>query len=110
MELGVFSRRANLLHLSLRNGWLDVTKELITKYKFNPREGDAFGNTCLHYAVEGNQVDIVRYLVNECNCDPMTNGGYGDTVLQTAAECGSLDVMKYLVNHWSRRILCVGES
>ena len=92
-------RKPNLLHLSSRNGWLDVTKELISKYLFNPREGDARGNTCLHYAAEGNQVDIVRYLVNECNCDPMTSGGYGDTVLDTAAEYRSLDVMKYLINH-----------
>ena len=94
-----YYRRANLLHLSSRNGWLDVTKELITKYQFDPREGDYYGNSCLHYAAKGNQVDIVRYLVNECNCDPMTSGQYGDTVLHTAAECGSLDVMKYLINH-----------
>ena len=91
--------RANLLHLSSRNGWLDVTKELITNYQFDPREGDARGNTCLHYAAEGSHVDIVRYLVNECNCDPMTSGENGDTVLHTAAEYGSLDVMKYLINH-----------
>ena len=94
-----YARKANLLHLSSRNGWLDVTKELISNYQFNPRERDAHGNTCLHYAAEGNQVDIVRYLVNECNCDPMTSGGYGETVLHTAAEYGSLDVMKYLINH-----------
>ena len=94
-----YSRRANLLHLSSRNGWLDVTKELISKYWCNPRKGDARGNTCLHYAAEGNQVDIVRYLVNECNCDPMTSCWNGDTVLHTAARYGSLDVMKYLINH-----------
>ena len=94
-----YHREANLLHLSSRNGWLDVTKELITKYQFNPREGDALGNTCLHYAAEGNQIDIVRYLVNEYNCDPMTSGQYGDTVLHTAARFGSLDVMNYLISH-----------
>ena len=94
-----YLNRANLLHLSSRNGWLDVTKGLITNYQFDPREGDARGYTCLHYAAEGNQVDIVRYLVNECNCDPMTSGQYGNTVLHTAAEYGSLDVMEYLINH-----------
>ena len=94
-----YHRRANLLHLSSRNGWLDITKELISNYQFDPREGDCNGDTCLHYAAEGNQIDIVRYLVNECNCDPMTSGEYGDTVLHTAAEYGSLDVMKYLINH-----------
>ena len=94
-----YDRRVNLLDLSSRNGWLDVTKQLISNYQFDPREGDAHGNTCLHYAVEGNQVDIVRYLVNECNCDPMTSDENGDTVLHTAAKNGSLDVMKYLINH-----------
>ena len=94
-----YSRKANLLHLSSRNGWLDVTKELITNYQFDPREGDDSGNTCLHYAAERNQVDIVRYLVNECNCDPMTSDEDGDTVLDTAAKNRSLDVMKYLINH-----------
>ena len=92
-------RETNLLDLSSRNGWLDITKALITKYQFDPREGDAHGDTCLYYAAKGNQIDIVRYLVNECNCDPMTSGGYGDTVLHTAAEYGSLDVIKYLINH-----------
>ena len=93
-----YSRRANLLHLSSRNGWLDVTKELITNYQFDPREGDARGNTCLHYAAEGNQVDIVRYLVNECNCDPMATDSSKWTVLHHAADYGSTDVIKYLIN------------
>ena len=93
-------RWANLLHLSSRNGWLDVTKELITKYQFHPKEGDGNGNTCLHYAAEANHVDIVRYLVNECNCDPMTSDENEDTVLHIAARYGSLDVMKYLINHF----------
>ena len=90
---------ANLLHLSSRNGWLDVTKELITKYQFDPRERDTRGNTCLYYAAKSNHVDTVKYLVNECNCDPMTSDEYGDTVLHTAARYESLDVMKYLINH-----------
>ena len=94
-----YDRRANLLHLSSRNGWIDVTKELITKYWFNPREENDYGSTCLHYAAEGNQVDIMRYLVDDGICDPTTSDEFGDTVLHTAAEYGSLDVMKYLINH-----------
>ena len=111
-----YDRRANLLHLSSRNGWLGVTKELIATYQFDLMERDAVGNTCLHFASEGNQVDIVRYLVNECNCDPMTSIEYGHTVLHTAARYGSLDVMKYLINHchcnpiitnqWGETVFC----
>ena len=102
-----YSRRPNLLHLSLRNGWLDVTKELITKYQFNPREGDAFGNTCLHY---GNQVDIVRYLVNECNCDPMATDSSKRTVLHYAAAYGSTDVVKYLINECNCDLMACTED
>ena len=88
-----------LLHLSSRYGWLDVTKDLITNYHFDPQEITFYGETCLHYAAEGNHVDVVRYLITECNCDPMATDKYRDTVLHRAAAHGSLDVMKYLIEH-----------
>ena len=79
-----------LLHLSARNGWLDVTKDLITNYHFDPQERNYYGMTCLHYAAEGNHVDVVRYLITECNCDPMATDKYGNTVLHRATAHGSL--------------------
>ena len=87
---------ANLLHLSSRNGWLNITQDLIIKYHFDPQERDDNGNTCLHYAAVGNHVDIAEYLVTEYNCDLASNED-GNTVLHVAAANGSLDVMKYLV-------------
>ena len=90
---------ALLHHLSSRNGWLDVTKDLITNYHFDPQERPFHGETCLHYAAESNHVDVVRYLITECNCDPMTTDFNGSTVLHSAAAHGSFDVMKYLINH-----------
>ena len=44
----------NLLHLSSRNGWLDVMEDLITNYHFDPQGVDRNGYSCLHYAAEGN--------------------------------------------------------
>ena len=88
-----------LLNLSARNGWLDVTKDLITNYHFDPQERNKWGIICLHCAAAGNHVDVVRYLITECNCDPMATDMYGNTVLHSAAAHGSLDVMKYLINH-----------
>ena len=89
-----------LLHLSSRNGWLDVTKDLITNYHFDPQnKRNYLRKTCLHYAAEGNHVDVVRYLITECNCDPMATDFNGSTVLHSATAHRSLDVMKFLINH-----------
>ena len=89
----------SLLHLSSQNGWLDVTKDLITKYHCDPHERDSYGQTCLHYAAQGNHVDVMRYLIDECHCDPKVPDKLGRTVLHIVADNGSLDVMKYLINH-----------
>ena len=92
----------DFFHLSSRNGWLDVMKDLITGVygrPFDPQERNYYGKTCLHYAAEGNHVHVVRYLITECNCDPMATDTYGNTVLHIAAAHGSLGVIKYLINH-----------
>ena len=92
----------DFFHLSSRNGWLDMTKDLITGVygrPFDPQERNYYGKTCLHYTAEGNHVHVVRYLITECNCDPMATDMYGNTVLHIAAAHGSLGVMKYLINH-----------
>uniref|UniRef100_A0A1X7U4J9 Uncharacterized protein n=1 Tax=Amphimedon queenslandica TaxID=400682 RepID=A0A1X7U4J9_AMPQE len=89
----------SLHHLSSRNGWLDVTKDLITKYHCDPQERDSGGETCLHYAAVDNHVDVMRYLIDECHLDPMNTDIFGDTVLHRAAAHGSFDVIKYLINH-----------
>ncbi|XP_019855297.1 PREDICTED: espin-like [Amphimedon queenslandica] len=64
-------------------GWLNVTKDLVTKYHCDPQERGE-GDSCLHWAA--------------CHCDPMETDKYGDTVLHKAANKGSLDVLKYLIN------------
>ena len=89
----------SLLHLSSRNGWLDVTKDLITKYHCDPHVRDGNGEICLYWAARGNQVDVMRYLIDECQCNPVATDKYGNTVLHAAADYGSLDAIKYLINH-----------
>uniref|UniRef100_A0A1X7U157 Death domain-containing protein n=2 Tax=Amphimedon queenslandica TaxID=400682 RepID=A0A1X7U157_AMPQE len=59
----------SLLHFSSKNGWLAVTKELVTKYHCDPHERDGTGQSCLHYAAQCNHVDVMRYLIDECHCD-----------------------------------------
>ena len=87
-----------LLHLSSRRGWLDVTKDLITKYHCDPHEGDGHGWTCLHWAAQGNHVDVMRYLIDECHCDPMAVNRWGWTPLHWAAYCDSSAAVEYLLS------------
>ena len=99
-HVGIYQVQANLLHLSSRNGWLDIIKLLITKYHFNPSVRNDKGHICLHFAAAGNQVEVVRYIVTEYNCDPMTESlECQDTAIHCAATNGSFDVIKYLINH-----------
>ena len=88
----------SLLHLSSYNGWLDVTKDLITKYHCDPHERDGEDRTCLHYAAEGNHVDVMRYLIDECHCDPMAVSRSGRTPLHYAASCGNSAVVECLLS------------
>ena len=88
-----------LFHLSSWHGWLDVTKDLITKYHCDPHERNGYGRTCLRWAAHGNHVDVMRYLIDECHCDPKVPDKYGYTVLHSVADNGSLDITKYLINH-----------
>ena len=88
----------SLLHLSSRNGWLDVTKDLITKYHCDPHERDGVDWTCLYYAAECNHVDVMRYLIDEGHCDPMAVDSDGWTPLHIAAGWGSSAAVEYLLS------------
>ena len=88
----------SLLHLSSSRGWLDVTKDLITKYHCDPHERDGAGRTCLHWAAGGNHVDVMRYLIDECHCDPMAVDRWGRTPLHRAANWGSSAAVEYLLS------------
>ena len=85
---------ANLLHMASWNGWLDIIKDLITKYNCDPQEGDSNGNSCLHYAAMGNHIDVMKYLLNMV---PAINKD-GWTPLHTAAFYGHSEAVKYLLS------------
>ena len=97
----------NLLYYSISNGWLDVTRDLITNYHFNPH-GYWYGEFCLYKAVIRNHVDIVEYLINECGCDPMmgTTTIYASVpVLHYVASEGLLGILKYMVMNINGHIM-----
>ena len=98
----------NLLYYSIRNGWLDVTRDLITNYHFNPHEYSLYGESCLYTAARGNHVDIVEYLIKECGCDPMmgTATRHGSVpLLHYVASEGLLDVLKCMVMNINGHIM-----
>ena len=98
----------DLLYDSIRNGWLDVTRDLITNYHFDPHKYSYNGEPCLYTAAKGNHVDIVEYLIKECGCDPMmgtTTRHYSVPVLHYVASEGLLDVLKCMVMNINGHIM-----
>ena len=97
-----------LLYYSTRNGWLDVTRDLVTSYRFDPHEY-YYNESCLYTAAEGNHVDIVEYLIKECRCDPMMRNitRYGNIVpvLHYVASAGLLDILKCMVMNINGHIM-----
>ena len=102
LEISYWTYRcdASLLHLSSRNGWFDVVKDLITNYHFDPQETDDWGNTCLHYAAVGirnvnGSLDVMKYLINHHHCNPMATNSDREPVLRYAVK--HIDIVKYLI-------------
>ena len=91
---------ANLLHLSALNGWIGLTKDLITRYSFDPQEKDSWDRTPLHYAVVGDHTNVLQYLLkSQQNLVLQASDGCKENrPLHYAAEYGSLNAMKYLIN------------
>ncbi|XP_019861931.1 PREDICTED: alpha-latrotoxin-Lhe1a-like, partial [Amphimedon queenslandica] len=92
----------SLLHYSVSNGWLDVTRDIaVSLYRFDQRKYYYYnGLSYLYTAAKGNHVNIVEYLITECGCDPMMGitTRYDRTpVLHYVAREGLLDVLKCMV-------------
>ena len=97
-----------LLYYSIGNGWLDVTRDLITNYHFDPHKYYYVGDSCLYTATRGNHIDIVEYLIKECDCDPMkkTTTEYDRVpVLHYVVSEGLLDVLKCMVMNINGHIM-----
>ena len=85
-----------LLHIAAWNGWLDIMKTLIDRYKFEPEKGN-YNIYILHTAVLNKHIDVAKYLIRECGCYPMCKDNDGWTCLHYAGQCGNLNIMKYLI-------------
>ena len=96
-----------LPNLAASRGWLDIIKDLITKYKFDINCKGSYGRTPLHYAARNKTNGGGKVLViNEQNCDPMTRDNDGGTPLHIACRYGHLNITQYLINEAHCNPLC----
>ena len=104
-----------LLHLAAYHGWLDICKQLITVYKYNPHVQYSFGSLTkistqtnlnsrlpppppLFYATLGGHYEVITYLINKCNCNPHQQSEEGETPLYLACLSGHYEIVTYLIN------------
>ena len=88
---------SSLLHYACRNGWYDVSRELVDKYQCDPHLKNRCNYTSLHFACEGGNVRIVKFLIVDHHCDPACCTWLGVTPLHHACSSGRLDIVKFLV-------------
>ena len=124
LEDALHRKEPDLLYIFIWNGSLDVTRDLITNYHFDPHGYSNFGDSYLFKAAKSDHVDIVEYLIKECGCDPMMHSTieygniilnlcepndimveYGDPVLHYVASEGLLDVLKCMVMNINGHIM-----
>ena len=104
-----------LLHLAAYHGWLDICKQLITEYKYNPHVQYSFGSLTdlstqtyfysylpppppLFYATLSGHYEVVKYLINKCNCDPHQQSVEGETPLYLACLARHYEIVTHLIN------------
>ena len=89
--------QSSLLHYACRNGWYDVSRELVDKYQCDPHLKNGGRYTPLHFACDRGSIDIVRFFVVDHHCDPAIHGWKGRIPLHLACESWRLDIVKFLV-------------
>lgn len=79
-----------------QNG-VNVYKNLIEKYKLNPKAIDATGRTLLHHLYISTDADLINYLVNQ-GVDVNKTDKAGNTVLMLFASHRNLDILKKIIS------------
>ena len=98
INLNIDDLNSSLLHYACRNGWYDVSRQLVEKYHCDVHLKNWWSDTPLHYAcLEKGSIDIVRFLIVDQHCDPTSREFWGTTPLHYACKSGKLDIVKFLV-------------
>ena len=89
---------SSLLHYACRNGWYDVSRQLVEKYHCDAHLENFGSYTPLHCACQENgNIYIVRFLVVDQHCDPACCNLESRTPLHYACKSGKLDIVRFLV-------------
>ena len=87
--------KANLLHHTARNGWVDIIGTLIKKHGFDPMSKDTMENVPLHYAAISKKFEVFKALVTTYHCDPMCKNSKGVTPLFFAVIFNCLEIVEH---------------
>ena len=95
----VVASGSSLVHLAAIHGWIDVVKDLTTKYKCDANYKNSRERTPLYSASATGQLEVVKYLINEQHCDPLAKDCEKRTLLHFACQpFDSISVVKYLID------------
>ena len=97
----------SLLHAVAYQGWLDVAKELITKYNCEVDPKSSKNKTPLFFACRQGNEDVVKYLVSTGKCDLSVKSKGGNTPITVARREKHYKIVELLNNFDST---CTSES
>ena len=89
---------SSLLHLSIRQNDVNMTKMLI-KYKINTNNQDVGGASPLHIAARGNMVKIISILLEDKSTELDIQDNEGYTPLMRAISTGRSEATEELLKH-----------
>ena len=88
---------STFLHLACSNGWYEITKVLVEKYKCDPNCRTKKGSTPLLFAYHSGNNNLINYLITTIQCNPLEVNDNGWNRLHCATFGGQLGVVKDLV-------------
>ena len=107
------NRGRGLLHAACEGGEIEIVKELVEKYKLDPKSQDKDGITCLHLLARRqdsrlgfssevrSNTEIYDYLSDYCN--PIPRDNYDRTPLHYASGSGNIHMSRYLIESFTCR-------
>ncbi|MCG8624637.1 MAG: ankyrin repeat domain-containing protein, partial [Proteobacteria bacterium] len=98
------------LHLSARNGYLNVVEYLTRSENSDTLQKCSTGSTPLNQAALHGELAIVQFFISELGYDKDTRGQWKRSLLHDAAQQGHMHIVKYLVEDLKFDPACLGDD